>query len=194
MTDERASRAGLLRQAAVTLAAFVVAGVVAAGCWFWWWSPAPETHTYLIDGGRPFFEPDQQFRSTGLYLAVAVPLGLVLGAIFLWIHDHDELVTLGLVVGSAIVAGLVMVGVGALIGPGEPAPIDLTADYPDGYPSVQAALRASPVAWFLGFPGGALVGSVLVLVGFPGDAAVRRVDPAAVDVPPSGQQPVSHDA
>lgn len=186
-----AGRARLLRQALATLACFLAAGAVAAVLWFWWWSPAPETHSYLLDGGRPVFEPDEQFRSTGLYLAVAVPLGLVLGAVFMWIHDHDELWTLGIVVVSALLAGLVMAGVGTLIGPPEPSAIDLQADYPDGLPTVEAALSAAPVAWFLGFPGGALVGCVLVLVGFPGDAAVRRHDPAAVDVPAPPRTPSS---
>lgn len=175
---------GVPGQVLITLLAFVVAGALAAVLWFWWWSPAPETDVYLIDGGRPFFEPDLEFRSTGLYLAVAVPLGLVLGAVFMWIHDRDELLTLGVVAAAAVVAGLVMAGVGELLGPGEPTSIDVNADHSDGFPTTQASLEASPVAWFLGFPGGALVGCVLVLVGFPGDARTApRHDPGAVDVP-----------
>lgn len=161
----------MVRRGLVVLGTFVVAGALAALLWFWWWSPAPETDVYLIDGGRPFFEPDEQFRSTGLYLAVAVPLGLVLGALFSWTYDHDEVLTLALVVVAAVVAGLVMAGVGTLLGPDGPTPIDLDADYSGGFPTTHAALSAAPVAWFLGFPGGALVGAVLVLVAFPGDAA-----------------------
>ncbi|WP_110205155.1 hypothetical protein [Nocardioides daejeonensis] len=186
------TRPAVLRQVAITLGAFLLVGVAAAFLWYWWWSPAPATNAYLLDGGKPFFEPDQQFRSTGLYLAVAVPVGLVLGAVFMWVYDHDELVTLGLVVVGALAAGLLMVAVGSWLGPDAPQSIDVNADYSDGFPTVEAALTASRVAWFLGFPGGALVGSVLVLVGFPGDGAVPRRDPAAVDVPPAGQGEVAH--
>lgn len=180
---DRLGKGAAVRQALIALLVFVMAGAVAGALWFWLWSPAPETSAYLIDGGRPFFDDDLEFRSTGIYLVVAVPLGLVLGALFMWIHDRDELFTLGVVAVAAVAAGLVMVGVGALLGPGQPESIDVTVAHPDGFPTAKAALEASPVAWFLGFPGGALVGCVLVLVGFPGDAAPRRVDPGAVDVP-----------
>lgn len=180
--SERLGKRAAVRQTLVTVLVFVVAGAIAGALWFWLWSPAPETDAYLIDGGRPFFDDDLEFRSTGIYLMVAVPFGLVLGALFMWIHDRDELFTLGVVVVGAVAAGLVMAGVGSLIGPGQPESIDVNAAHPNGFPTVKAALDASPVAWFLGLPGGALVGCVVVLVGFPGDAAPRRVDPGAVDV------------
>lgn len=172
----------LARQAAVVLTGFLMAGLLAGLAWYLWWSPAPTTEAYLIRGGRPFFEADVEFRGTGLYLFLAVPLGLVLGAACARLFDRDEVTTLAAVVVAAVLGGLLMAWVGHLLGPDAPAAIDVRGDYPDGFPEVSLDLSAHPLAWFIGMPGGALVGCVLVYLFSAGSNAVPRHDRFAQDV------------
>ncbi len=166
----------------MVLLSFVVAGVLAGVAWYLWWSPAPTTNAYLISGGRPFFEPDVEFRGTGLYLALALPSGLVLGAAFARLFDRDEVVTLAAVVVAAVAGGLLMAWTGHLLGPDVPAPIDVRGDYPDGFPEVALNLSAHRLTWFLGMPGGALVGCVLVYLFSAGSHAPPRHDRFAQEI------------
>lgn len=180
--DDAGRRGVLLRQAALVLTLFLVAGSLAGVAWYLWWSPAPSTNAYLVNGGRPFFEPDTEFRGTGLYLTVAVPLGLLLGLVCAAVFDRDEVVTLASVVVSAVLAGLLMAWVGHLLGPEAPAPVDLQGEFPDGFPEADLDLSAHPLAWFIGIPGGALVGSVLVYLFSAGPDPQPRHDQFAHEV------------
>ncbi len=175
-------RAVLARQIATVAVAFVVSGVLAGVAWYFWWSPAPTTNAYLINGGRPFFEHDVEFQGTGLYLSLAVPIGLLLGSLFARLFDHDEVLTLAAVVVAAVLGGLLMAWIGHLLGPDAPAAIDVTADHPDGFPEVSLDLSAEPLAWFIGMPGGALVGCVLVYLFSAGSKAAPRHDQFAHEI------------
>jgi hypothetical protein len=151
------------REVAVVIGAFALAGVLCALLWHWWWSPAPTGVTYRHD---PFFGPDDEFRSTGMYVAIAAPVGALLGVVLTWVLDRDEVVTVvSIVVGGALAAGL-MAAVGHALGPESAAAVARrTADFQQ----VKADLRVQPVAPLLTFPVSALVGALVVLLGFTKD-------------------------
>lgn len=142
------------------LGTFAVAGVVGGLLWFWWWQPAP---TGVVYQHRAYFGPDDEFRSTGTYVAVAAALGLLLGVVFTWLLDRDEVATvLSLLVGAAL-AAVVMVGVGMLLGPESAA--SAARGLADGEP-VDAGLRVQWGSPWLAFPVSAMVGNLVVLLSF----------------------------
>jgi len=149
-----------VREVALVIGVFALAGVLCALLWHFWWSPAPTGVTYQHD---PYFGPDEEFRSTGMYVAIAAPVGALLGVVLTWLLDRDEVVTLvSLVVGGALAAGL-MAAVGHALGPESASAVARrTADFQE----VKAELRVQPVAPLLTFPVSALVGSLVVLLGF----------------------------
>jgi hypothetical protein len=153
-------RSRTVRQVALVLVTFAVAGVGAAFLWYWWWLPAPEGVAF---DGRAYFEPDQEFRSTGMFVAIAVPLGLVLSMVFTLLLSRDEVVTLVSVVLGACLATAVMLVVAHLLGP-ESA--EQAARQADDLEKVEAGLRAQPGAPWLAMPLAAAVGSVSILLSF----------------------------
>ncbi|HET6668085.1 MAG TPA: hypothetical protein VFG98_12470 [Intrasporangium sp.] len=162
--------AGTVRQVALVLGVFAVAGLAGAFLWYWWWSPAPEGVAF---GGEVYFEPDQEFRSTGMFVAIAVPLGLVLSMVFTLLLDRDEVVTLLAVVAGACLATGLMLWVGHLLGPGSP---EEAARQAADLEEVAAGLRAQPLASWLTMPGAALVGSVTILLSFSNRRLHREPD------------------
>lgn len=147
------------------LGAFAVAGVACAFLWHWVWTPAPVGFAYQH---QAYFGPDEEFRSTGLYVACAAAVGVVLGVVCTWFLDRDEVVTLVSVVLGAVLAAALMAVIGHALGPESASAVARrTADFED----VTADLRVQPGAPWLAFPVAALVGSVTVLLGFN-----KRVD------------------
>lgn len=149
------------RDVAVVLAVSVLVGVALALLWHWWWAPAPEGFVYQR---APFFGPDEEFRSTGTYVALAAPAGVLLGSVVTWLRDSDEVVTLVAVLVGSLLAGGVMLAVGHALGPDTATTV--AAGLADGA-AVDADLRVQPGPAWLAFPVGALVGCTVVLLTFP---------------------------
>jgi hypothetical protein len=168
--DEDRGRAATVRAVVLVLAAFVVAGLAGAFLWFWWWSPPP---VGVVFEGRAYFRPDEEFRSTGMFVAIAVAIGLVLSMVLTLLLDRDEVVTLVSVLVGACLATAVLLGVGHLLGPGS---AEEAARQAEDLEEVQADLRAQPGAPWLAMPAAALVGSVTILLSFRKDGLGREPD------------------
>lgn len=147
------------RDALVVLVCFAVAGVACAFLWYWWWAPAPEG--FVLEQ-RPFFLPDDEFRSTATYVLLAAPAGIVLGVLLTWLlRSNPVVVVLALVAGAAGAAALMIV-IGQALGP-ESA--DTVARSLENFEAVRADLRVEPGAPWLAFPLGAVAGAFFVLLG-----------------------------
>lgn len=145
------------------LGLFLVAGVLGAVAWHAWWAPAPEGFVFE---GAPYFGPDEEFRSTGTYVAVAAPMGLVLGVVLAWVLDRDERVTVAALVVGSVLASVVMMVIGHLLGPESASSVARgLADFEP----VDADLRVQPGAAWLALPVSTLVGAVVVLLAFVKD-------------------------
>lgn len=167
---EPAARRGLSTPAAVALQGVAVLGVLlAAGAlagllWFRLWDPpagAVQSGTWLTDetGLRA------DFSGTGLYVVVATLTGLVLGAVVGLLLARSELVTLGLLLVGATLAGWVMYRVGVLDSPADPRV--LAAGAADGT-VLPGRLHVSGWSPFVAMPTGALLGYAVLLVALPG--------------------------
>ena len=156
----RRDRATLVKQTLIILVTFVVVGLVCGWVWHAWWAPGP---TAVVVGKKPYYEPDEEFRGTGLYMVVALVGGLVLGLLFSFLFEHDEVATLAAVVVGGVVAGLVMAWVGHHLGPENAADV---ARHTADFEKIDGDLDAGPLAAYVAFPGGAVLGSVAVLVTF----------------------------
>lgn len=122
--------------------AFAVVGALAGLAWWAWWKPAPLGE---VIQHHPFFLPDEEFRSTGTYVAIAAPLGLVLGVLGSWRLRRDPLLmVIGVVLGG-VAGGAAMLLTGWLLGPG--SALDFASTARDGA-VVRASLRVQPgAAW-----------------------------------------------
>ena len=156
----RSNRATLLRQTLIILVTFVVVALVCAWIWHAWWAPAPPG---VVVDKKVYYEPDEEFRGTGLYMLIAATAGLVLGLLFSFVFEADEVATLAAVVAGGVIAGLVMAWVGHLLGPENAADV---ARHTADFEKIDGDLRAGPLAAYVAFPGGAVLGSVAVLVTF----------------------------
>lgn len=154
----------------VVLAAFVLAGLLGGVVWHAWWSPAPVGQVF---GQYPYFEPDAEFRSTGMYVALAAPMGVVLGALLTWRLPRAPVVTVLSIVLSSVVAGALMLLIGQLLGPADA--ITAARTMADGA-EIRASLRVQPGAPWCAFPAGAVVGVVAVLLGLVPEPVDRGDD------------------
>lgn len=143
------------------VAAYAVAGALAALVWHWWWSPAP---VGVVFEGQAYFDPDQEFRATGMFVAVAVPFSLALSLLLTRVFERDELVTLAAVVVGAGVATAVMLAVGQALGPESAAEFARSAEDLD---KVRADLHVEPFGAWLAWPASAAGGALTILVMFP---------------------------
>jgi hypothetical protein len=150
----------VVREVLLVLVVFALAGVVAGFLWYWWWSPAPEG---VVFAGEPFFDPDQEFRSTGMFVVIAVPLGLLLSMVLTFWLDRDEVATLFAVLAGACLATVLMAVVGDALGPESAR--EVAAGRADLEP-VAADLRVQPFAPYLALPGSAVVGATSILLSF----------------------------
>lgn len=136
------------------LGAFGVAGVLAAVVWEWLWIPptgvAVNGEWFLDSEGLP-----RDVSGTGLYVLVAVVVGVLLGTIAAMTARSRELVTLAAVVLGSVLAAAVMGVVGPALGPPDPRPLAVSAD--DRTP-LPADLRVEGAAAYAALPAGALTG------------------------------------
>ena len=107
---------------------------------------------------------------------VASLAGIAMGALAGFLFDRSELATLVAVTVGGFLAGWVMQQVGAALGPPDPHPIAETAK---NYTPIPADLEVSGRSPWVAFPGGALIGLIVVLLGLTGrrrSAVPPRVD------------------
>lgn len=174
-THEPAPGATLARRLGVVLVSFLVGGAAAGALWErLWHAPAG-----LVYEGRWFLEPagpDVSFEGIALFVAIAFPLGLVLGALAgLW-RGHEAAMVVTVLVAACLATGA-MYAVGSMLGPGDPqalaagrpdyTPLDgglgLTAPDHGRVPWHSSALVALPAGAMAG-----LVGTYLLGRGFSG--------------------------
>ena len=144
------------------LAIFVIVGALGGWLWHHLWAPAPEG---LVYGGLARFDDDLEFRGTGLYLIIAVLLGLLGGLVCTYFFERHEVWTLAAVALGSVAAAFVMLGVGHTLGPDSAASF---AEHADDFETVRGDLHATWLAVGVSFPAGALLGSVTVLSIFTG--------------------------
>ncbi|CAA9383746.1 MAG: hypothetical protein AVDCRST_MAG32-1833 [uncultured Nocardioides sp.] len=118
---------GPLTRALLVVLGFTAAGALAGLAWEALWEPPTgvviEDEWLMAPSG-----PDVSFSGTALYVLLALPVGVVLGALA-GLLRHHEVVTTGSVVLGSVVAGWVMYAVGHALGP--PDPRVLAAGEPD---------------------------------------------------------------
>jgi hypothetical protein len=151
----------LLRDAAVVLAWFAVAGVLGALVW-WQVTPLAEFTRSATGGQMGEDQLGRQVAADGWYFVIATAGGLVSGVALTALRRRDPLVTVVLVaLGSLVAAGL-MLWVGLVVGPGNPDAALAHAAVGDKVP-MQLKTQASGVTFM--WPIAALLGAVGVLWG-----------------------------
>lgn len=148
--------------AVLVLAAFAIAGVAAAFVWEWVWS-AP----YGLVYDHQWMAEDEaalqgQFSGTGWYVVVASATGLLVGGLVALFLDRAPLVTLAAVVLGSVLATVLMIRIGAALGPVDPQELARTAV--DGT-RLPGSLTVSEWSPWIAFPAGALVAVALVFIG-----------------------------
>ncbi|MGZ4450010.1 MAG: hypothetical protein ACXVW4_09475 [Nocardioides sp.] len=143
------------------LAVFAAAGALAGVVWEWLWSPPSGVVVH-----HQWFQDEAglrgDFSGTGLYVVVAAVAGLLAAGVVAVVFDRLELLTLVLVLVSAALAGGLMHRVGVALGPADPHHLATTAR--DGT-KLPARLSVSGDSPYRAFPGGAMVGLVIVFFG-----------------------------
>jgi hypothetical protein len=164
LTPDAAPPRPVLVRIGVLLAAYVVAGALAGVLWERLWQ-APDGVAF---GGQWYLDPagpDVGFSGVALFVVIAFPLGLVLGAVSGRWRGY-EVTTVLVTLVAASVAALVMFAVGNALGP--PDPQALAAGQPDFEPITGGLGLNAPdhgrAPWrstaLLALPGGAMTGLV----------------------------------
>lgn len=154
-------RVSALRQVIGVLLVFAVAGALAGVVWEWVWTPPTGVvigHEFLLDG--PGLRAE--FSGTALYVVIAAVTGLLLGVVVSVLSDRHELLTLVAVVAGSVLAGWLMMVVGLALDPPDPGPLARTAE---DYTPLQDELQVSGRSPYVAFPGGSLVGLIVVFIG-----------------------------
>lgn len=161
MTSGRPRTSTLLRLA-LLLAVFAAGGAVAGVVWEWLWTPPVGE----VAGGRWLRDAEglrEDVSGTALYIVVAVVAGLLLGVLAGLLSEDSELVTLVAVVLGSVLAGWLMLEVGQALGPTDPQVLAADADRGTRLPGRLEVSGRSP---YVAFPAGALIGLLVVFVGF----------------------------
>ena len=158
MTGERPAWLDFL----VILGLFALAGVVGAFIWEWVW-----TAPYGLVYDHQWMAEDEaalqgQFSGSGWYVAVAGLSGLVVGALVALFWDRRPLVTLAAVVVGSALATVVMIRIGAALGPADPREL---AEHASDGTRLAGNLTVSEWSPWIAFPAGALVALALVFIG-----------------------------
>lgn len=176
----------MLRQAAVILLVFAVAGVLCGFIWTAVWSP--ESGEVVKHVWYPFSwdrAMPTDFAGTGWYVMISIVAGLILGALLSWLQDRSELLTLAAVVVGGLLAAYLMRVVGLHRGPGDPQKIAKTAV--DGT-KLPTELRLASWWLLMVFPGAALasLSVVFLTVAKRGSRADRKLEKATAHRPIAG--------
>jgi hypothetical protein len=156
-----------VRQVGAILVVFMLGGAVAGALWETWWTPPTGivmSHSFLLDEQGV----SKEFSGTGLYVAVAVAAGCLLGALVALVFRERDLLTLGAAVGAALAGGWVMAWVGQAMGPADPKV--LAKDLVDLSPLV-SDLSVHGLSPYLAMPMGALIGVGIAMLA---DVGIRR--------------------
>ena len=150
---------GLLRDVVLVLLLFGLGGLAAGLLWRWLWTPLSGTVFQRV------WYPDTNaspFSATGLYVLIALGVGILAGLLSALLTDRRELVVLGLVVAGSVLAAWVMLEVGGFGMPADPN--DLAADAANGtrLPGTLTVTGWPPLG---AFPAGALLGLCVVFLG-----------------------------
>lgn len=148
--------------------ALALVGVLAGVVWEWVWNPTIGVvvgHEWSAGSAAGL---QQEFSATGWYVVVAAIAGLLAGIAVALVADRAPLLTLlGVVVGSALAAWLMLV-VGSALGPPDPARAARTAHEGTRLPNDLTVSGWSPL---FALPTGALVGLVVVFIGSRRDSS-----------------------
>ena len=163
-----ASRWWLLRDVALVVVGSALLGALCGALWELWWTPPSGLvldHVWYpdVEGVR------ELFSGTGLYVAVALLGGVLLGAVCAWLFDRVELVTLAAVAAGSVLAAWVMFEVGTALAPPDPTAAASTAD---DYTELPGTLEVDGTGAFVAFPAGAMTGIAVVFIGL---APTRRL-------------------
>jgi hypothetical protein len=151
----------VLRTVVVSVVVLVAAGAVAGVVWAWLWTPPSGVvvdHRWVQDetGLRG------DFSATGSYVAVAAVTGLLVAVLLAVLFDRAEVATLLAVLAGSVLAGWVMYRVGLALSPADPRTLADSAKDGTRLPGRLAVDGGSP---FRAFPGGAMLGLVIVYFG-----------------------------
>jgi hypothetical protein len=152
-----------IRDTLLAVGVFLVASAAAGWAWHALWAPAPEATGYIVATGKPVFASESYIRATGLYTVLAAAVGLVLGIVFAFLRDRDEVATLAGVVVGAVAGGRLMAELGNWLGPDDP-PAKVTTN--EELAQVVAALHAEELAIWTAMPVAAVAGALVVYLSF----------------------------
>lgn len=160
------ARESAARDAMAVLGTYLGLGVVAA--LLWWLLVDPAVFTRTQDGGVSMGELElaEQFNGDGWYTVIAGVLGMLSGAGLTWWRSRDHLLTVGLLAVGAGLAAAVMAWLGGLLGPTDPALMQVAAGT-----KLPAPLEVASPVCYLVWPIAALLGSLLVLWSPPSGGA-----------------------
>ena len=151
----------VLRQVVVSLVLLVVAGAVAGVVWVWLWTPPSGV---VVD--QQWVQDESglrgDFSATGSYVAVATVTGLLVAVLLGVLFDRAEIVNLLVVLAGSVLAGWVMYRVGLALSPADPRSLADSVEDGTRLPGRLAVDGDSP---FRAFPGGAMLGLVIVYLG-----------------------------
>jgi hypothetical protein len=151
----------MLRQVVVSVVLLVLAGALAGVVWVWLWTPPTGVvvdHRWVPDeSGLP-----NDFSATGSYVAIAAVTGLLVAVLLGVIFDRAEIVTLLAVLAGSVLAGWVMYHVGLALSPADPRSL---ADSVEDGTRLPGRLMVDGSSPFRAFPGGAMLGLVIVYFG-----------------------------
>jgi hypothetical protein len=144
---------------AAVLGTFLVLGVV--GGLLWWLLVEPAEFTVTRRGpSMSELELSRRFAADGWYSVIAVVAGFLGGVGITWWRARDPVRTTLLLVPGAVLASLVMVYAGGLLGPdGSRAALDQVRNAE----SVSVELAVSGLPFYLMWPTAALAGALMVL-------------------------------
>ena len=151
----------ILRTVVVSVVLLVLAGAVAGVVWVWLWTPPSGVvvdHRWVQDetGLRG------DFSATGSYVAIAAVTGLLMAVLLAVLFDRTEIATLIAVLAGSVLAGWVMYRVGLALSPADPRTLADSVKNGTRLPGRLAVDGGSP---FRAFPGGAMLGLVIVYFG-----------------------------
>ena len=153
----------ILRQVVVSMVLLVVAGALAGVVWVWLWTPPSGV---VVD--QQWVQDESglrgDFSATGSYVAVAAVTGLLIAVLLGVLFDKAELVNLAVVLVGSVLAGWVMYRVGLALSPADPR--SLAGSVEDGT-RLPGRPRVAGISPFQAFPGGAMLGLVIVYFGLP---------------------------